>query len=816
MEVDMENRDNFVDVKIEQELQASYLDYAMSVIIGRALPDIRDGLKPVQRRILYAMLELGMEPNKPYKKSARVVGEVLGKYHPHGDAPVYEALVRMVQNFTLRYPLVDGHGNFGSIDGDEPAAMRYTEVKLAPIAMELLKDIDKDTVDFMPNFDESLKEPVVLPAGFPNVLVNGSSGIAVGMATNIPPHNLKEVIDALIYLIDHPEATVGDLMRYLPGPDFPSGGIIRGKKGIIDTYTTGRGRITLEGKTEIEEHRGRKNLVIKELPYQVNKAVLIEKIAGLIKEHKITGVQNIRDESDREGMRVVIELKKEAVPQVVINQLYKHTALRITYGSIMLVISDGVPKVMPLDEMLREFLEFRKDVVRRRTTFDLNKAKSRAHILEGLLIALDHIDEIISLIRSSKDVDAARRGLMENFDLSKEQAQAILDLRLQRLTALEREKVEEEYKEVTDTIRHLEAILADEALLLGVIREELSLISRKFHQPRRTIIGEDIESETDEEDLLHNVDILITLTERGYIKRLPLDTYRKQRRGGKGIIGMETKDDRVSKTIAAKELDKILFFSDRGLVYQLKGYQIPVSSRQARGTSISLILPVKDEEKITAIFPVPEDLDTFGKIVMVTSKGTIKLANLKEYVDPPNRGKIAISLQDGDSLVGVEALMGDEDLILVSNKGQLARFSVDSLREMGRTARGVRGMRLDPDDFVIDVETFEPGKYLLFITKAGYGVKIALDDIPQKKSRGIKGVKGLKFRKGDGLADILKVGEDDEIVIVTALGKTIRIAVKGIRQIGRNNGVGMKIMSLDDGDYVQSAALVENELEDEI
>ncbi|HRU32188.1 MAG TPA: DNA topoisomerase 4 subunit A, partial [bacterium] len=547
----MENRDNFVDVKIEQELQASYLDYAMSVIIGRALPDIRDGLKPVQRRILYAMLELGMEPNKPYKKSARVVGEVLGKYHPHGDAPVYEALVRMVQNFTLRYPLVDGHGNFGSIDGDEPAAMRYTEVKLAPIAMELLKDIDKDTVDFMPNFDESLKEPVVLPAGFPNVLVNGSSGIAVGMATNIPPHNLKEVIDALIYLIDHPEATVGDLMRYLPGPDFPSGGIIRGKKGIIDTYTTGRGRITLEGKTEIEEHRGRKNLVIKELPYQVNKAVLIEKIAGLIKEHKITGVQNIRDESDREGMRVVIELKKEAVPQVVINQLYKHTALRITYGSIMLVISDGVPKVMPLDEMLREFLEFRKDVVRRRTTFDLNKAKSRAHILEGLLIALDHIDEIISLIRSSKDVDAARRGLMENFDLSKEQAQAILDLRLQRLTALEREKVEEEYKEVTDTIRHLEAILADEALLLGVIREELSLISRKFHQPRRTIIGEDIESETDEEDLLHNVDILITLTERGYIKRLPLDTYRKQRRGGKGIIGMETKDDRVSKTIAA-------------------------------------------------------------------------------------------------------------------------------------------------------------------------------------------------------------------------------------------------------------------------
>lgn len=466
----MENRDNFVDVKIEQELQASYLDYAMSVIIGRALPDIRDGLKPVQRRILYAMLELGMEPNKPYKKSARVVGEVLGKYHPHGDAPVYEALVRMVQNFTLRYPLVDGHGNFGSIDGDEPAAMRYTEVKLAPIAMELLKDIDKDTVDFMPNFDESLKEPVVLPAGFPNVLVNGSSGIAVGMATNIPPHNLKEVIDALIYLIDHPEATVGDLMRYLPGPDF-SGGIIRGKKGIIDTYTTGRGRITLEGKTEIEEHRGRKNLVIKELPYQVNKAVLIEKIAGLIKEHKITGVQNIRDESDREGMRVVIELKKEAVPQVVINQLYKHTALRITYGSIMLVISDGVPKVMPLDEMLREFLEFRKDVVRRRTTFDLNKAKSRAHILEGLLIALDHIDEIISLIRSSKDVDAARRGLMENFDLSKEQAQAILDLRLQRLTALEREKVEEEYKEVTDTIRHLEAILADEALLLGVIRK---------------------------------------------------------------------------------------------------------------------------------------------------------------------------------------------------------------------------------------------------------------------------------------------------------------------------------------------------------
>lgn len=808
----MENKGNFIDIRIEQELQASYLDYAMSVIIGRALPDVRDGLKPVQRRILYAMLELGMEPNKPYKKSARVVGEVLGKYHPHGDVPVYEALVRMVQDFTLRYPLVDGHGNFGSVDGDEPAAMRYTEVRLAPIAMELLKDIEKETVDFMPNFDESLKEPVVLPAGFPNVLVNGSYGIAVGMATNIPPHNLKEVIDALIYLIDHPDATVGDLMKYIQGPDFPTGGIIRGKKGIIDTYTTGKGHIVIEGKVEIEEHRGKQNIIIKELPYQVNKAVLIEKIAGLIKEHKITGVQNIRDESDRDGMRVVIELKKDAIPQVVINQLYKHTALRTTYGSIMLVISNGVPKIMPLDEILREFLNFRKEVVIRRTTFDLNKAKARAHILEGLLVALDHIDEVIALIRSSKDVETARNGLMTRFNLSREQAQAILDMRLQRLTALEREKVEQEYKEVTDTIRYLESILSDEHLLLGVIKEELLAISKKFNQPRRTVIGEDIKKETDEEDLLHNVDILITLTEKGYIKRLPLETYRKQRRGGKGIIGLEAKDDRVFQTIVAKELDKILFFSNRGVVYQLKGYQIPASSRQAKGTAISILLPIKEDEKITAIFPVPEDLDTFGKIVMVTSKGIVKLSNLKEYVDPPSRGKIAISLQEGDSLVGVEALMGDEDLILVSKKGQIARFSVASLREMSRTARGVRGMKLDGEDYVVDVETFETGKSLLFVTKAGYGVKINLEDIPQKKSRGIKGVRGLKFRKGDGLADVIKVGEEDEIVIMTALGKTIRLTVKEIRQVGRNTSVGVRIMSLDEGDYVQSVALVENEM----
>jgi DNA gyrase subunit A len=811
----MEDKGNIIGVRIEEELQASYLDYAMSVIIGRALPDIRDGLKPVQRRILYAMLELGMEPNKPYKKSARVVGEVLGKYHPHGDAPVYEALVRMVQDFTLRHPLVDGHGNFGSIDGDEPAAMRYTEVRLAPIAMELLKDIDKDTVDFMPNFDESLKEPVVLPAGFPNVLVNGSSGIAVGMATNIPPHNLKEVIDALVYLIDNPSATVNDLMRYIPGPDFPSGGIIRGKKGIIDTYTTGRGHIVLEGKIEIEEHRGRRNLVIKELPYQVNKAVLIEKIASLIKDHKITGVQNIRDESDREGMRVVIELKKEAIPQVVINQLYKHTALRITYGSIMLVISNGIPRTMPLDEMLREFLAFRKEVVRRRTVYELNRARAKAHILEGLLIALDHLDEVITLIRNSRDVESARNGLMSNFNLSREQAQAILDLRLQRLTALERTKVEEEYKEVSEMIKSLEAILNDEKILLNVIKEELLSISKRFAQPRRTIISEDLKEEAKEEDLLHNIDILITLTERGYIKRTPLATYRKQRRGGKGIIGLEAKEDRVAQTIVAKELDKILFFSDRGVVYQLKGYQIPIASRQAKGISISLLLPVKEEEKITALFPVPEDLDTFGKIVMVTSNGLVKLSNLREYVDPPSKGKIAISLQEGDRLVGVKALMGDEDLILVSNKGFLARFSVSSLREMGRTARGVKGIKLEEGDKVIDVETYEPEKSLLFITRMGYGVKIRLDDIPQKKSRGIKGVKGLKLRSGDELADVIKVGEDDEIVIMSALGKTIRLVVKEIRQVGRNSSVGIRLMSLEEGDSVQSVALVGNEEEDE-
>jgi DNA gyrase subunit A len=806
-----EVKQNLIEVKIEEELQGSYLDYAMSVIIGRALPDIRDGLKPVQRRILYAMLELGMEPNKPYKKSARVVGEVLGKYHPHGDAPVYDALVRMVQDFTLRHPLVDGHGNFGSIDGDEPAAMRYTEVRLSSISMELLRDIEKDTVDFMPNFDESLKEPVVLPASFPNVLVNGSSGIAVGMATNIPSHNLKEVVDALIYLIDNPECPLEELMKYIPGPDFPSGGIIRGRKGIVDTYTTGRGHIVIEGKIDIEEHKGKQNLVITELPYQVNKAALIEKIASLMKEHIITGIQNIRDESDREGMRVLIELKKEAIPQVVINQLYKHTALRTTFGSILLVISKGVPKIMPLDEILREFLNFRKEVIRRKTIFDLNKARQRAHILEGLLVALDHIDEVISLIRNSKDVEEARNGLMTNFQLSKEQAQAILDLRLQRLTALEREKVEGEYKELIETIKKLNAVLEDEKLLLGVIKEELSTISKKFSQPRRTVIAEDIKRGEDIEDLLHNIDVFITITERGYIRRLPLGTYKKQRRGGKGIIGLEAKDDRVAQTIVARELDKLLLFSNKGLVYQLKAYQIPASNRQSRGISLSILLPIVEGEKITAIFPVPEDLDTLGKIVMATGNGIIKLSNLKEYVDPPIRGKIAISLVEEDKLVGARALMGGEDVILISKKGYLARFSATCLRDLGRTARGVYGMRVTPGDSVIDVETYEPGKYLLLVTKRGYGVKISLDDIPQKKNRGIKGVKGLKLRGGDEVAEVVKISEDDEIVIMSGSGKTIRLTAKEIRQVNRNGGSGVRLMSLEEGDSIRSVALVGNE-----
>jgi DNA gyrase subunit A len=806
-----ELRQNLIEVKIEEELQGSYLDYAMSVIIGRALPDIRDGLKPVQRRILYAMLELGMEPNKPYKKSARVVGEVLGKYHPHGDAPVYDALVRMVQDFTLRYPLVDGHGNFGSIDGDEPAAMRYTEVRLSPISMELLKDIEKDTVDFMPNFDESLKEPIVLPASFPNVLVNGSSGIAVGMATNIPSHNLKEVIDALIYLIDNPECSIEELMRYIPGPDFPSGGIIRGRKGIIDTYTTGRGHIVLEGKIDIEEHKGRQNLVITELPYQVNKAALIEKIATLMKEHTITGIQNIRDESDREGMRILIELKREAIPQVVINQLYKHTALRTTFGSIMLVISNNIPRIMALDEILKEFLTFRKEVVRRRTLFDLNKARQRAHILEGLLIALDHIDEVISLIRSSKDVEEARNTLIINFQLSREQAQAILDLRLQRLTALEREKVEEEYRELLETIKRLSGILEDERLLLEVIKEELSAISKRFSQPRKTVIADDIKRGEDIEDLLHNIDVFITITERGYIRRLPLETYKKQRRGGKGIIGLEAKDDRVAQTIVARELDKLLLFSNKGLVYQLKAYQIPISNRQSRGISLSILLPIKEEERITAIFPVPEDLDALGKIVMATSNGRIKLSNLKEYVDPPTKGKIALSLVENDKLVGARALIGEEDVILISKKGYLARFSASCLRDMGRTARGVCGMRVLQDDEVIDVETYEPEKYLLLVTKLGYGVKISLNDIPQKKNRGIKGVKGLKLRENDEVVEVVKISEDDELVVMSGSGKTIRLTAREIRQVNRNGSSGVKLMALEEGDTIQSVALVGNE-----
>ncbi|GAV22102.1 DNA gyrase subunit A [Carboxydothermus pertinax] len=786
-------------VNLEEEMKSSYLDYAMSVIVGRALPDVRDGLKPVHRRILYAMHILGMTPDKPHRKSAHIVGEVLGKFHPHGDVAVYDAMVRMAQDFSTRYPLIDGHGNFGSIDGDSAAAMRYTEARMAKITVEMLRDIDKETVDFMPNYDNSTKEPVVLPSRIPNLLVNGSSGIAVGMATNIPPHNLQEVIDGVIKMIDNPEVTIEELIKIIKGPDFPTGGKIMGRQGIRQAYATGRGSVKVRAVTTFEKLNGGKTaIIVTELPYQVNKAKLIEKIADLVRDKKIEGISDLRDESDRKGMRIVIELKRDANPQIVLNQLFKHTQLQDTFGIIMLALVDNQPRILNLKEILFYYLEHQKDVVTRRTRYDLNKAEERAHILEGLKIALANLDEVIKIIRSSKDVDTARQGLMSRFKLTEKQAQAILDMRLQRLTALEREKIDEEYRELIKKIEYFNSILADERVLLGVIRQELLEIKEKYGDARRTKITNE-ESIFDEEDLIAQEDMVITITHQGYIKRLPVDTYKNQRRGGRGVTAMATKEeDFVRHLFIASTHHYLLFFTNKGKVYRLKVHEIPEAGRQAKGTPIINLLYVDQEERITAIIPVKEFTEDHY-LFMVTKNGIVKKTVLSEYDSSRRDGIIALTLEEGDKLIDVKLSTGNEELIIGTKKGMALRFSETDVRPMGRTARGVKGISLTSGDEVIGLEVVDEEAELLTVTSKGFGKKTPFAEY-RVQSRGGKGIINMKVTAKNGeVVGIVAVRPEDEIMAVSGEGIMIRVKASEISTQGRaTQGVTLMKLAKDD------------------
>ena len=698
-------------------MKNSYIDYAMSVIVGRALPDVRDGMKPVHRRILYGMSQLGVTPDKPYKKSARIVGEVMGKYHPHGDSSIYDAMVRMAQDFSMRYPLVDGHGNFGSIDGDGAAAQRYTEARMSPFSLQMLRDIDKDTVDFIPNFDGEEKEPVVLPSRYPNLLVNGSNGIAVGMATSIPPHNLGEVIDATVKIIDNPEVSIDELMKIVKGPDFPTGAQILGKSGIRDAYRTGQGKIKVRAICEIEEtNRGKSQIIVSEIPYAVNKARLIEKIAELIKLKKIDGISDIRDESSREGMRIVIELKRDANPQITLNQLYKHTQLQDNFSCIMIALVDGQPKLLNLYQILDEYIKFQKEVVTRRTQFDLAKAEARAHILEGLRIALDNIDEIIKIIRSA--YNDAKEKLMERFGLSEIQAQAILDMRLARLQGLEREKIEKEYEELMDRIAYYKAVLSDEGMLMGVIKAELLEIKDKWNDKRRTRLAPDA-SEFEDEDLIEEEQVAVTLTHLGYIKRVPADTYKAQRRGGKGIMGITTRDnDFVKDLIMTSTHDQLMFFTNTGKAHRMKAFQIPEASRTAKGTPAVNFLSLMQRERITSIIPV-KNFEEEKYLVAVTKFGTIKKTAISEYNTNRSSGIIAIKLKDGDQLIDIKQTTGKDNIIIVTRKGKCICFSEDDVRPMGRIAGGVRAIKLEKDDEVVSMSLVQPGHDLLVVTENG-------------------------------------------------------------------------------------------------
>ncbi|MBI4710642.1 MAG: DNA gyrase subunit A [Nitrospirae bacterium] len=793
-------------INIEDEMKVSYLDYAMSVIIGRALPDIRDGLKPVQRRILYALLREGLVPGKKYSKCAGVVGEVLKKYHPHGDSAVYEALVRLAQDFNMRYPLVDGQGNFGSIDGDPAAAYRYTEARLTKLAEEILIDIDKETVDFVANFDETTEEPVVLPSRVPNLIINGCSGIAVGMATNIPPHNLGEVIDGLVKMIDNPDITIKELMKDIKGPDFPTGGVIHGRQGIVDAYNTGRGLVKIRAKVLIEDEGKSETIIINELPYQVNKARLIEKIAELVREKKVEGISDLRDESDREGIRVVIELKRGEMAQVVLNQLYKHTAMESTFGIIMLSIVNGQPKVFDLQRILSHFLMHRRDVIIKRTRFELRKAEERAHILEGLKIALDNLDAVISLIRKSKTPEAALEGLIENFPLTKIQAQAILDMKLQRLTGLEREKIITEYKDILKEIEKLKAILASNALVNNIIRQELTEIRKNYADPRRT----EITAETKEitiEDLITEEEMVITISRQGYIKRNSLTLFRSQRRGGKGLLGMETREeDFVEQLFLASTHDYLFFFTNLGRLYWLKVYQLPEDGRATKGKAVVNLLQLSEGEKITTVMPVKEFKEGVY-LFKATKKGVVKKTSLLAYSNPRTKGINAINLDPDDELIGVKSTDGTKDIILSTREGLSIRFNEKNVREMGRVAHGVRGVKLQQNDEVVSVDVLDEKTTLLTVTENGYGKRTKSEEY-RVQSRGGKGIITIKITPRNGrVVGILQVANEDEIMIIANSGKLIRLKSSNISTIGRNTQ-GVRLIDLSEGDKVMGIARV--------
>ena len=799
-----ENAKKIINVEIEKEMKKSYIDYAMSVIVSRALPDVRDGLKPVHRRILYSMDGLGLTPDKPFRKSAYIVGEVMGKYHPHGDASIYDALVRMAQDFSLRYMLVNGHGNFGSVDGDSPAAMRYTEAKMPKLAVEMLADIDKNTVDFMPNYDEKLQEPTVLPAKIPNLLVNGSSGIAVGMATNVPPHNLCEVANAIVRLIDEDNVTDEELMAEIKGPDFPTGAIIVGRDGIRSAYTTGRGKITVRAKTEIEEHgNGRYRIIVTELPYQVNKARLIENIADLVKDKRLDGISDLRDESDREGMRIVIELKRDANPQIVLNQLFKNTQMQDTFGAIMLALVDNKPKILTLRQMLECYIEHRKNVIVRRTQFDLDKALARAHILEGLKIALDFIDEVIAIIRAAYD-DAAER-LMKRFNLSEIQANAILEMRLKTLSGLQREKIEEEYNELMKQIERYRAILASEKLVCDIVKDELIEVKNKYGDERRTqIIAAEGEIET--EDLIKEETTVVALTHFGYIKRMPVDTYRAQRRGGKGITGIQTREeDFVEQLFITSTHNTIMFFTNKGKMYRMKGYEVPEAGRTAKGTAIVNLLQLDGDEKITAVIPVEAFVD--GQyLLMATRNGIIKKTKLMEYNTARKTGLQAITLKEDDELIDVRLTDGERNVVMVTHEGMSITFAESDVKPVGRVSQGVIGIRLDPDDYVVGMEPiYDEKAYLLTITENGFGKRTELSEY-RVQTRAGKGVITYKITPKTGKVVGIKVVKDeDDVMLITDKGIIIRLEVPNISVLGRSTQ-GVTLMKTNDGGKVVSIA----------
>ena len=799
--------------EIHDEMKNSYIDYAMSVIVGRALPDVRDGMKPVHRRILYGMDRLGATPDKPYKKSARIVGEVMGKYHPHGDSSIYDAMVRMAQDFSMRYPLVDGHGNFGSIDGDGAAASRYTEARMSPFSLQMLRDIDKDTVDFVPNFDGEEKEPVVLPSRIPNLLVNGSNGIAVGMATNIPPHNLNECIDGCVCMIDNPDCTVEDLMKHIKGPDFPTGAKILGKAGIREAYRTGTGKIKVRACCEIEETRnGRSRILVTEIPYAVNKATLIQRIADLVKDKSIDGISDIRDESSREGLRIVIELKRDANPQITLNQLYKHTALQDNFSVIMLALVDGQPKVLNLREIIYEYLKFQKEVITRRTKFDLDKAEARAHILEGLRIALDNIDEVIRTIREA--YSDAKERLMERFGLSEIQAQAILDMRLARLQGLEREKIEAEYTELMQRIAYYKSLLADEHLLMGVIKDELLEIKEKWGGKRLTKIEHDVE-DFDDEDLVEEEKVAVTLTHLGYIKRVPASVYKSQKRGGKGITGLKTRDsDFVKDLIMTSTHDYLMFFTNSGKAYKMKAFEIPEASRTARGTPAINFLNLMQRERITAVIPV-KDFSEDKYLIAVTKRGTIKKTALSEFDTKRATGLIAINLKDDDQLIGIQQSTGTNDIIIVTKNGKCIRFSEEDVRPMGRIAGGVRAIKLEKDDEVVSMCLVEEDQQLLAVTANGFGKRTPVKGY-KKQVRGGKGLLTYdksKFSKTGELVGALVVSDTDEIMLINSEGTIIRINAGEVSVLGRATQ-GVKIMKFDNETKLVAMAKVINEDEE--